>query len=230
MTRVAALSRMLRLLPKNKRREINGMMKLYKRIDRDMARLRRKTGLMCVPYCGECCKKACVAASALELQPLAVHILQAGTHDHWLRKIDPDDARAPCVFYSPYTLANGGHCHAYEFRPLLCRLFGFSARYNKYQKRELMLCREIKEHDYQGAAKAQDSPSAAVYAPVSTHYLIQAGALSSGGALQCVNINQAFVQALDAIGLCCDMVIESKKNMGRRAPPLLHPLVKVVGA
>lgn len=51
-----------------------------------------------------------------------------------------------CVFYCPDPCGAGkGRCSYYEFRPLVCRLFGFASRRNKRGILELTHCKPIKE-------------------------------------------------------------------------------------
>ena len=190
-----------RSLPKVQQKEIRGLLKIYRQIDKDIAAFKKRTALSCLPACGECCRTACVYVSVLEMQPVAAHLWETGEMDYWLDKIDRKDERAACVFYSAEVLENGGHCRIYPFRPLLCRLFGFSGRENKRQKVELMLCGRMKAARPEQVARVEALPEKKVRVPLSMNYLMKTYAVSPQLANEGLNINLAFAKAAERIGL-----------------------------
>ena len=191
----------LRFLPGRKQKEVTALLNIYKEVDRKLNEFKRQTGLRCPSGCGECCRTACVASSVLEMQPLAAFLWKKNELDFWLNRIDINDEQAACVFYSPDTLDNSGHCLVYPFRPLLCRLFGFCSRENKTRKNELMLCRKIKDSLGPEFPEAALNLSAdGLRAPVSADYVMKAYMISPDLANQCMNINLAFVKAAQIIG------------------------------
>ena len=190
----------LDFLPLSKQKQVKTLLKLYKEADEEVERFRRATYLRCLPHCGECCRTACVAVSILEMQPVAAYLWQRGQHEKWLKKVDPDNDGATCIFYSPQLLPNGGHCYIYLFRPLLCRLFGFSLRKDKYEKPELMICRRVKASFPYEFQRAQDMVTKRLRAPVPSDYFMKAYSLSSDFIKQTMNINLAFKKAMEIIG------------------------------
>jgi Fe-S-cluster containining protein len=122
--------------------------KVYCEIDLKIARLRRAASLSCPEGCGTCCESRQVEATILEVLPLAAAIY-ARREDQavWLA-IEDKGARGElsCVLYrEDREIPGNGRCTYYRFRPLLCRLFGFAARRNRWGELEFCPCRHMKE-------------------------------------------------------------------------------------
>ncbi len=104
----------------------------------------QQSNLMCLPQCGACCLAPTVEASALELLPLALYLLDEGLAPETL-----DSLKEPppsCIFYKKLNEEGSkGFCGVYQKRPSLCRVFGAGARLNKNGAKELSLCKKIKE-------------------------------------------------------------------------------------
>lgn len=121
------------------------VLKLYRRIDADILRLRRAAGICCPTGCGQCCENPRVSASVAELLPLSRFLWQQGEAYAVLDTLSGAGDESRCVFYQPDAAVSGrGRCGMYAMRPLICRLFGFSFRTNKYGSSELVTCRSIK--------------------------------------------------------------------------------------
>ncbi|MEA2066790.1 MAG: YkgJ family cysteine cluster protein [Thermotogota bacterium] len=120
------------------------LLKLYEEIDKKIARLKEKTTLSCILGCRKCCETSAenIQVSIFELIPLAVELWKNDSANIILEKIDDQELSKNCVLYVRDSLIckNGG-CSFYKHRPLICRLFGFSAVMNKYGKRELSVCK-----------------------------------------------------------------------------------------
>jgi Fe-S-cluster containining protein len=191
----------LPFLPSQKRKEIGSLLNIYKEVNRKLDKFIRLTDLHCLTGCGECCRKACVSCSLLEMQPLAAFLWKKGELDTWLSRINTDDEQATCIFYSQNALDNSWHCQIYPFRPLICRLFGLCSRESKARKIELMLCWRLND------ALEQESPETArklfakgLYAPVFSDYFMKIYSISPDLANQGMNINLAFAKAAKMIG------------------------------
>ena len=114
---------------------------LYTELDGRIASFQGWSGLGCKFGCGKCCLKPDIEASPLEFLPFAVALHQEGLADEWLKKLDASSSI--CVIYNEGQ-GGAGLCSRYLHRGLICRLFGFSARLNKYGVRELVTCQVIK--------------------------------------------------------------------------------------
>ncbi len=89
--------------------------------------------------------------SVLEFLPLAQHLYEQNQSLEWLDRLETID-KGQCCLYTPSSL-NGGLCAEYKYRGLICRLFGFSARKNKYGKKELVTCQTVKSDNESRATK-----------------------------------------------------------------------------
>ncbi|HOY09473.1 MAG TPA: YkgJ family cysteine cluster protein [Candidatus Omnitrophota bacterium] len=191
----------LRFLPLRKRKEIETLLNIYKEVDQKLDKFKQRSDLHCLSGCGQCCRKACVSCSVLEMQPLAAFLWIKGGLVPWLDRINMNDEQATCVFYSQDSLDNSWHCQIYPFRPLICRLFGFCSRENKARKNELMLCWRIKEGlEQDPPEKARHVFAQGAHAPVYYNYFMKTYAVSPDLADQSMNINLAFAKAAQLIG------------------------------
>ncbi len=202
----------LSYLPDYKKKEVTALLDIFREIDKKIDLFRAKASLSCVPGCGNCCRDACVGVSVLEVQPLAVYLLQSKKADHWLERINPEDERARCVFYSREQLSNGGHCSVYPYRPLLCRLFGFASRVTEKKDREIMLCKEIKNYFPQEVQRVQSQSKIKSYSPVSSEFAIKAYGVSMDLANDFRNINIAVKRAVEIIGYHEDLFRKYRKK------------------
>lgn len=117
----------------------------YQGVDRSLSLLRRRSGLKCVPECGQCCRHVYAEASVLEMLPLASVLIRRKRADLWIQKLArlPEEGR--CIFYhADPKIATNGRCRIYALRPLICRLFGFVIRRNK-GKGQVLTCRRMKD-------------------------------------------------------------------------------------
>ncbi|MFH1855748.1 MAG: YkgJ family cysteine cluster protein [Candidatus Omnitrophota bacterium] len=116
------------------------LISLYDKLDEHIERFKAVSGLKCIEDCGLCCGKSNFEATAMEFMPLAVDLWIRKEISPWLEKISLLEQGGPCVFYKADASVGEGKCSVYSFRPLICRLFGFSARTDKYGKRLLITC------------------------------------------------------------------------------------------
>lgn len=124
------------------------VMQVFRQVEREIAGLKLATGLRCVPGCGSCCESRQVEATVVEALPLAKEIYRRGEEEKILLALDEKDLRADplCVLYRPNRYRPGdGRCAYYEFRFLVCRLFGFAARKGKSGRLEFSTCKIIKQ-------------------------------------------------------------------------------------
>lgn len=88
----------------------------------------------CPPGCGSCCERFMPDILPLEADYAALWILRNRPE---LATVEPRN-EAPCPYYD---LANpGARCRIYGGRPLICRLFGYSAMADKEGALEYSLC------------------------------------------------------------------------------------------
>jgi uncharacterized protein len=168
-------------------------------IDAEVDALVASTGLACPPGCGACCLSPEVEAAPEELAYWADEWVRRGSAEATLARLSALESAgsSTCVLYEPSSSdGRSGRCGAYAWRPLICRLFGFAARTNRLEQKELVVCKTMAAASparTQAAATAVQAGSPAPDFATHAHGLIaDLGGL--GGTR--LPINQALKQAL----------------------------------
>ncbi|MCB1171222.1 MAG: YkgJ family cysteine cluster protein, partial [Leptospiraceae bacterium] len=113
---------------------VRQVLEVYSRIDESIETFCRTESFRCPPGCGKCCENPGVEATVLEILPLAWFFYESDQAEHIYDQIQHQDQNhhTHCVHYLPDPFIEGnGRCQVYENRPFLCRMFGFSTRYDK---------------------------------------------------------------------------------------------------
>lgn len=120
---------------------------LYSELESKIDNVKKITGLNCTKNCRVCCETPVenIEVSIFELLPLSIELWKTKKAEEILKKIEDNDDKRRCVLYvdDQKLLTNGG-CSFYKLRPLICRLFGFSAIINKKGDKELTICKVIR--------------------------------------------------------------------------------------
>jgi len=139
------------------KRKVKAIEKLYADLDQEMQVFRRGTGMACIAGCGKCCFKADIEATVLEFLPLAYHLYTNDQAYEWLEKLKTSQQSQVCaVLQMLGTDQRQGKCSSYQQRGLICRLFGFSAAFDKYGNKRLSTCSVIKTETPEIFAKADN--------------------------------------------------------------------------
>jgi len=106
---------------------------------------RQKSGIHCIAGCSLCCQKADIEATPLEFGPFAYEIWKSGKADEWM-KILKNQAHLPNSAFLKQMITHNesGFCSNYQYHGLICRLFAYAARRNKYNMPEYIGCYSIK--------------------------------------------------------------------------------------
>jgi len=144
---------------------------LFESLDQQISSFQTTTTIHCKTGCGKCCFKPDIEATVLEFLPFAYHLYQNKLADQWLDKLDAADSTL-CVILSP-TQRGAGLCSEYPHRGLICRLFGYSARTNKYGKKEFVTCQIIKTEQAPAYVEANAKIEAGISVPVMNQYYLQ---------------------------------------------------------
>jgi len=123
-------------------RSLRDVESIYTAIDRAEAGFREsaaKAGkpLSCPAGCGSCCEGFVPDVLPLEAAYLAAYIL--GSRPELAHR--PLSGVPPCPFYDADRPE--AHCSVYRARPLICRLFAFSAVSGKAEEPSFALCRRM---------------------------------------------------------------------------------------
>jgi len=151
--------------------KVKSVEEVFRRLDTEISTLQSWSGLHCKAGCGKCCFKPDIEATVLEFLPFAYHLYKIGESEAWLAKVENAESGL-CPILNP-TQGGVGLCSEYAYRGLICRLFGYSARTNKYDKRELVTCQIIKTEQTENFNLAQLKVSEGESVPVMNQYYMQ---------------------------------------------------------
>lgn len=171
---------------------------VFNRLDAEIAAFQGWSGLHCKLGCGKCCFKPDIEATVLEFLPFAHYLWQNDLAHAWLDKIKSGNS-AVCYILNP-TQAGVGLCTEYPHRGLICRLFGYSARTNKYAVREYVTCQVIKTEQagqYQQAANKVADGSGEI--PMMNQYYMQLHAIDMDLTRDFYPINEAIRRAIETV-------------------------------
>ncbi|AEH51054.1 YkgJ family cysteine cluster protein [Pseudothermotoga thermarum] len=128
------------------------VMDLYKKFDKRIELIR--PSLPACPYgCRDCCLTDVenIEASILEFFPLVIKWHKENVLVQKYEEYKAATESSLCVFLQPdHTLLPQGGCTIYEFRPLVCRLFGSSALLKKRQL-DYLACKKLKSQSFDTA-------------------------------------------------------------------------------
>lgn len=182
------------MTPDEKVKEVEAV---FQKLDAEIAQFQSATGMHCKFGCGKCCFKPDIEATPLEFLPFALHLYRQGLAEQWHGKLSASDI-AFCQILNP-AQAGAGLCTEYKHRGLICRLFGYSARTNKYQQKELVTCQVIKTEqavEYEGAVKFIGESGDV---PVMSNYYMQLHAIDPDMTTEFYPINVAIRKALENV-------------------------------
>lgn len=174
---------------------------IFKEADLHVAQFSKKANLHCLPGCGHCCENPAIEVTALEFIPLARELWKMNQVEQWFEAIERKGSQGTCVFYKPDPLISGnGRCGIYRLRPLLCRLYGFSAGKDKYGKKRLITCTRIKAAHKEAFDKINIALQQGADAPLIQNFSKQISQLDPNLGGRYLPINQALKIALEKIG------------------------------
>lgn len=174
--------------------------KLFKRLDNDISEFRKESGIYCFSGCGKCCNKPDIEASPLEFLPLAFHWFSHGKADEMLQQLEKNQS-LNCMIYKPLSVddPNHGHCGEYQYRGLICRLFGYGAGKDKYGQLRIVTCKLIKEQQVENYEKAVEILKSKSTVPVFTDYYQKLMQIDFRLTKDMLPINEAIQAALETV-------------------------------
>jgi len=177
--------------------KVNEVEAVFQKLDDEIAAFQSSTRLYCKFGCGKCCFKPDIEATALEFLPFALHLYREGRAEEWYDRLTASDQHL-CHILNP-TRAGAGLCTEYKHRGLICRLFGYSARTTKYDKKELVTCQVIKteqKKDYEAAIEFVDRDG---NIPVMSQFYMQLHAIDRDLTTEFYPINVAIRKAIECV-------------------------------
>ncbi|WP_057936942.1 YkgJ family cysteine cluster protein [Algoriphagus resistens] len=158
-----------------------------------------ESGLGCVSGCGFCCANPKVPASPLEFLPLAFDLYEKGLAESTLALLDSKDDGASCVMYRPLSEdRKKGFCGNHTKRGMICRLFAASARRTKYGKKDLIICKVLKEEKAEEFLHASERINKDMDIPLATAFYSRLEEIDQSLCQQ-FTINEAIAFALELV-------------------------------
>lgn len=177
--------------------KVAAVQRVFENLDQQIANFQSSTTLHCKFGCGKCCFKADLEATVLEFLPFALHLYQQNQAEEWLEKINQSDSTI-CLILNP-TQAGAGLCTEYPHRGLICRLFGYSARTNKYGKKELVTCQIIKTEQNETYEQAVVDIEGGMEVPVMNQFYMQLHAIDFELTKNFYPVNEAIRRAIETV-------------------------------
>ena len=166
-------------------------------LDSEISRFQSWSTLHCQHGCGKCCFKPDIEATVLEFLPFAWHLQATGDAERWREKLLTTDSTI-CVILNPLQ-SGAGLCSQYAHRGLICRLFGYSARKNKYNRKELVTCQIIKTEQAEAFEDASREIDGGRSVPVMSDYYYRLQAIDADLARDFYPINTAILKAIETV-------------------------------
>ena len=175
---------------------------VYSELEEQMGHFKRAARIDCLGKCQKCCETArFVEASPFEMVPLSIYLWQKGKAEFILDQLMKANPEGPCVLLNlnPSLLSKGG-CNYYSFRPLLCRLFGFSAAPDKYEKPRIALCKAIKDLNPGTEDCINEMIQGGLKVPIIPHFSCQVALIHPNLGQELYSINHSLRKALEIVG------------------------------
>ncbi|MEM8895918.1 MAG: YkgJ family cysteine cluster protein [Bacteroidota bacterium] len=187
-------------MPSSLPEKVNDVSCIFEALDKAIADFQSVSGMDCFFGCGQCCTKPDIEASVLEFLPLASQFYEEGKDEEMYNLLSRDSLDTICInFKSHSTSHDRGLCTQYTNRGLICRLFGYSARVDKYGKNELVTCARIKNESRDAYEKGKVHVDQGGEIPVMSNYYRQLQGIDFELANQRLPINQAMLEALKIV-------------------------------
>lgn len=177
--------------------KVNEVEAVFQKLDEEIAAFQSSTGMHCKFGCGKCCFKPDIEATPLEFLPFALHLYKEGRADEWYERLATSEEKL-CFILNP-TQSGAGLCTEYKHRGLICRLFGYSARTTKYEKKELVTCQIIKTEEPAEYQKGVELIEAGGRVPVMSNFYMQLHAIDRDMTTEFYPINIAIRKAIESV-------------------------------
>lgn len=116
-----------------------------------------RSGLPCLPGCGQCCLIPEVEASLLEMIPMAFKLVDEGRGESVLEELMTIRPKTCWAYVRHSSDGILGQCGQYETRPSICREFGVAGMSDKDGRLRVSVCKHIRTNDPERVERALDA-------------------------------------------------------------------------
>ncbi len=183
---------------------LDSLLDVYHELDEINNSLRSIPGLNCPQGCSLCCRASSIniEVTVFELIPLCLHLQSINMLDQIYDSIQRTVFSAPCVMLSSDKDAlSAGGCSCYMWRPLICRLFGFSAVRDKYGVLKFSICRVMKEYAPHLPDIMREKINKGLSLPVNSSVSLAVSQLNPYLGSARYGINEALSRSIEIVGL-----------------------------
>jgi Fe-S-cluster containining protein len=177
--------------------KVRAVESVFEQLDVEIASFKTWSGISCPTGCGRCCYKPDIEATILELLPFALHLYTQRLTDSWLDRVSTPLLTVCAIFNAGPE--GSGNCTQYRHRALVCRLFGYAARFDKHGRRELMSCHLIKTEQQHLFLEASEQVAQGENVPFLTQYYMQLRSIDFDLSREYFPINVAIKKAIEVI-------------------------------
>lgn len=174
-------------------------MDVFVELESDTKQFVSESGLSCISGCGFCCANPKIPASPLEFLPLAFDLYDKGLAESTLILLESKEDGASCVMYRPQSEdGKKGFCGNHSKRGMICRLFAASARKTKYGKKDLIICKVLKEEKTSAYIETSERINIDMDIPLATAFYSRLDEIDQSLCQQ-FTINEAITFALELV-------------------------------
>ncbi len=172
---------------------------VFQELEDEAKKFHAEAGMGCLSGCGFCCANPEVPATPLEFLPLAFDLHAKGLAEEVANQLALQDEPGNCIVYrASKEDETKGLCGDYSSRGLICRLFGASARKNKYGLKDLITCKILKEEKSEAFQSVQTGINSELEIPMATAFYTRLKDVDESLTNQ-YPINQAILMALELV-------------------------------
>ncbi|MBN1412273.1 MAG: YkgJ family cysteine cluster protein [Spirochaetales bacterium] len=167
---------------------------LYDELDDGIAVFQRENNLTCPQGCGICCSQFEPDVTEPEADFLAAYVMLYKP-DLIKTIIENRSTKAGCFLFRE---TDPQHCPVYSGRPLICRMFAFTAVNDKQGKPRFSLCRHLPTAGSRHVNSEDMSKAFSIQPPVMQHYSSRVTGLANG-LQESTPLRMALVRSLDKL-------------------------------
>lgn len=180
-------------------RKVKAVEMIFASLDQEISSLQASNGLLCIQGCGKCCFKQDIEATPLEFLPFAFHLYLTGNIErHYDLLLSRKSSICSIFAPEPKSLTKGS-CSKYQYRGLICRLFGFSAVRDKHNVSDFITCAPLKNLESDKVSKIRSDMSSGQSVPMMNDYYFKIRSIDPDLGTMLLPINQAIQQAMEHV-------------------------------
>lgn len=178
-------------------KKVRSVEKVFQVLEHEILYFQSKTSISCIENCHLCCTKSEIQANPLEFLPLAYHLYKNNQAQSFLEMLENNSNPSICILFNPFNTE--GACTYYNYRGLICRLFGFSANLDKHEYKTLVTCKTIKSQKVQEFKNALQLLNNGLKVPMVSKYYMKLYTIDLKLSASYYPINEAIIQAIETV-------------------------------